>query len=349
MPARPFADLIQTPAYSFLRTNSHLGENLLFLGLGGSHAYGMSVPGSDVDIRGVALNSKEEILLGRDFSQVVDTPTDTTVYSLRRLVELLCSNNPNTLELLGLADNQIVFVSERYARFYKELKELAPAFLSRQVVRTFGGYATTQLRRLENKAVRDLSEGRREEHILQSLNFADEDLRRKFPEAAGSSIRLYVDRSANPDRECEIFIDAAVTHCPLRGFAGMINGYGCVVRDYDKLNAGRRTREAMERKKLAKHSAHLVRLYYMAFDILEGRGVITYREKEHDLLMSIRSGEWLDGESQPTKAFYELVDRLEARLMELARVTTLPEEPDYERIYAWLASVNEAVVTGAGL
>ena len=42
--------------YSFLRTNEHLGKNLILLGLGGSHAYGTNVETSDLDVRGCALN-----------------------------------------------------------------------------------------------------------------------------------------------------------------------------------------------------------------------------------------------------------------------------------------------------
>ena len=33
-------ELIFSPTYDFLRTNPHLGDNLIFLTLGGSHAYG---------------------------------------------------------------------------------------------------------------------------------------------------------------------------------------------------------------------------------------------------------------------------------------------------------------------
>ena len=55
------------PDYDFLRNNEHLGSNIILLGLGGSYSYGMSIEGkSDVDIRGVSLNSKEEILLGQE-------------------------------------------------------------------------------------------------------------------------------------------------------------------------------------------------------------------------------------------------------------------------------------------
>ena len=53
--------------YEFLKNDEHLGSNIILLGLGGSYSYGMSIEcKSDVDIRGVSLNSKEEILLGQE-------------------------------------------------------------------------------------------------------------------------------------------------------------------------------------------------------------------------------------------------------------------------------------------
>ena len=60
---------LNTTEYDFLRTNEHLGNNIILLGLGGSHAYGMEKPdeSSDLDVRGIALNSRKEILLGNDF------------------------------------------------------------------------------------------------------------------------------------------------------------------------------------------------------------------------------------------------------------------------------------------
>ena len=53
--------------YNFLDNNEHLGDNLIILGLGGSYAYGTNIETSDIDIRGAAVNSKKEILLGRDY------------------------------------------------------------------------------------------------------------------------------------------------------------------------------------------------------------------------------------------------------------------------------------------
>ena len=62
---------LKSEDYKFLQENK-FGKNIIILTLGGSHAYGTNKEDSDLDIRGVTLNSKENILLGSDFEQVVD-------------------------------------------------------------------------------------------------------------------------------------------------------------------------------------------------------------------------------------------------------------------------------------
>ena len=57
-------ELTKTKQYDFLRDDKSLGNNgsnIILLTLGGSHAYGTNIETSDVDIRGCALNSKEEL------------------------------------------------------------------------------------------------------------------------------------------------------------------------------------------------------------------------------------------------------------------------------------------------
>lgn len=333
-------DIIKTKPYDFLRTNSHLGKNIVLLGLGGSYAYGTNIDTSDIDIRGIAFNSKEEILLGKDFEQVVDVETDTTIYSLKKMVELLCNNNPNTLEILGLNLDQYIYANNDFISSLGDMKE---AFLSKKVIRTFGGYANSQLRRMQNKAASKLGEAQREQHVINSIKFAEQDFKSHYARLPEDALRLYTDTSDKEDKESEIFIDVNVTHYPLRDFTGYMNEFHAVVRDYDKTNS-KRNRYAVAKGKLSKHMMHLVRLYYMCFDILLYHKVITYRLNEHDLLMSIRNGDYLDDNDQPTKEFYALVDKLEDRLSELSKITTLPEEPQYEKINKWMCEVNEHIV-----
>lgn len=88
---------------------------------------------------------------------------------------------------------------------------------------------------------------------------------------------------------------------------------------------------------------HLVRLYHMAFDILERNQIITYREEDHDLLMSIRNGAF-NNDEQFNDEFYEMVDKLEKRLEYDKNNTDLPKEPDRKRIEDFIVSVNEETV-----
>lgn len=104
-------NLIASDEYEFLKSNEHLGGGIIMLGLGGSHAYGTNIETSDLDVRGCALNSKEEILTNQHYEQFVDEKTDTTIYAFNKLISLLCNCNPNTIEMLGLKPEHYLYLS----------------------------------------------------------------------------------------------------------------------------------------------------------------------------------------------------------------------------------------------
>ena len=176
MTVNEIKSLIQTSDYDFLRNNEHLGKNIIFLTLGGSHAYGTNIEGSDVDIRGCALNSKEEILTHKNFEQFVNEATDTTIYSFNKLVSLLSSVNPNTIELLGNKPEHYLYLSP----IGKELIDNRHLFLSKKCIYSFGGYANQQLRRLDNKAARLVSQSEQERHILKSIEHASVSFKERY-------------------------------------------------------------------------------------------------------------------------------------------------------------------------
>ena len=70
---------------------------------------------------------------------------------------------------------------------------------------------------------------------------------------------------------------------------------------------------------------HLIRLYMMCLDILENKEIVTFRSKEHNLLMSIRNGEYLDENRQPIPEFFEMVDEYEKKMKYAKENTDLPE------------------------
>ena len=265
-----FKELLNTPEYDFLKINPHLGTNIILLGLGGSHAYGTNVEGSDVDIRGIALNSKEEILGSANFEQVVNEDTDTTIYSIRKIISLLTSCNPNTIELLGLKPEHYLYLSQ----IGHELLDNKKLFLSRRAKYSFGGYAFAQLRRLDNKAARTIEQAEREQHILNSIITATYTWPDKYDcFKVGEGIKLYLDNSEQSDLDKEIFMDINLTHYPLRDYKAMWSDMKNIVSDYDKI--GHRNQNAIERGKLGKHMMHLVRLYLMC--IASGHGFVSQK------------------------------------------------------------------------
>lgn len=115
--------LLKSEHYDFLRANEHLGSNIILLGLGGSHAYGTDTENSDLDIRGCALNKREEILIPiHNFDQVTEETTDTTIYSFNKLITLLSNCNPNTIELIGLKPEHYLYIIQLVKNFLIMLK-----------------------------------------------------------------------------------------------------------------------------------------------------------------------------------------------------------------------------------
>lgn len=107
-----YQEILKQPEYSFLKNNPHLGNKICLVGMGGSIAYGTNLPTSDIDIRGIALNSKSDLLGMSNFEQVLDTPTDTCIYSVNKIFKLLLNCNPNCIELLGLKPEHYLYANE---------------------------------------------------------------------------------------------------------------------------------------------------------------------------------------------------------------------------------------------
>jgi len=330
---------INAQEYDFLYEEP-LGNQIILLGLGGSHAYGTNKEDSDLDIRGVALNSKSDILLGNDFQQVVDTQTDTTIYSFNKMLELLTKMNPNTCEILGLEDWQYLYLHP----LGKELIANRKMFLSQLCIFTFAGYASAQLRRLENKSNRLVGQTQNETYILKSIQNAKYNFKPKYYPHTDDEINLYIDKSDRDDFESEIFMDISLKHYPLRDWTGMWNEMKSIVSSYNKI--GKRNEKAISHDKLGKHMCHLIRLYMMCLDILEKEEIITYRKEEHDLLMNIRNGDYLDSNRQPISAFYDLLNEYEKQFEYAKEHTSLPELPDYKKIEEFKMYINEKIVRG---
>lgn len=326
--------------YNFLKTNEHLGNNIILIGLGGSYAYGTNTENSDLDIRGCALNTKEEILTNKNFEQFVNEETDTTIYSFNKLVSLLSNSNPNTIEIMGLKPEHYLYIHP----IGQELLNNAHLFLSKRAVHSFGGYANQQLRRMELLCNRNVSQSQKEQFILNTINNAMYDIKLAYQDFTDEEIKLYIDKAVQEGYDTEIFMDVNLKHYPLRDYCSVWNEMKSIVSSYNKI--GKRNEKAITHNKLGKHMMHLIRLYMMCLDILEKEQIVTYREAEHDLLMDIRNGKYLDSNDQPIPEFYEMVDDYEKKLDYAKLNTSLPDSPNYKKISEFVMNVNERVVKG---
>ena len=64
-----YKELLNKTEYEFLRTNPRLGSRIMLLGVSGSHGYGTSREGSDIDLRGAALNLPSDLIGLTSFDQ----------------------------------------------------------------------------------------------------------------------------------------------------------------------------------------------------------------------------------------------------------------------------------------
>ena len=335
-----FRVLLDTTEYAFLRTNPRLGSRIMLLGVSGSYGYGTNREGSDIDFRGVTLNLPSDLIGLTAFEQYEDAGTDTVIYSFNKLVSLLLNCNPNTIEILGLDDDQYVIKSA----VGQELLYHSQLFLSKRAAASFGHYADAQLRRLQNAMARDtLPQPSREEHILKSVSHAMDDFNLRQQEEYKTNARLYIDAAETEGLETEIFMDTDFRHYPLRRYNDLMNTLHAVVRDYDKI--GKRNHKKDDNH-LNKHAMHLVRLFMMGIDILAEGRIRTHRpEEDLKLLRSIRNGDFMEG-SVLTAEFYEIVGEYERRFHEAERGSRLPDRPDVEAVGAFVESVNRRVVRG---
>ena len=116
-----------------------------------------------------------------------------------------------------------------------------------------------------------------------------------------------------------------------------------VVNDYDKI--GKRNKKKDDNH-LNKHAMHLIRLFIMAIDILEKGEIRTHRSQELGLLLKIRQGGFRQEEGGFVPEFYEILEEYEQRLEQAARLTSLPDNPDMDKVGKFVERVNRYVVTG---
>ena len=387
--------ILKTPEYEFIHTEPRLKDKIALLTFGGSIAYGLDTPESDIDIRGIVmpsvsdllgvgyLYSKEEkenkrLVFGKEgFEQVTDIPTDTTIYVLNKIIGLLYKANPNTIEILGGHPDSYTMVS-KYGQMLLDNKEL---FLSKLAYGSFAGYARAQFQRLKNAIGKDSGS-----NVFQAINLADSinrmqsHLEREYPEYRRDMIKLYVtDSDGNTitvngtpvdaydvgvlfndtiteitvngkpitDKEVEVRYSMHFDKISNSAFAGIFNEVVGAVKEFNK-QLGHRNHKKDDYH-LNKHAMHLIRLYLMAIDIRERGEINTYREKDRDFLMSIKTGHYHNKETNTfTTEFFDMVSDFDKRILKAYENTKLPDTPDVNKINKLVYEMNYNYLKDSG-
>lgn len=118
-------------------------DRTIMMTLGGSHAYGLNGPTSDMDYRGVAIAPREYYFGLQNFEQLVLSDPDTQIYDLRKYVKLARDCNPNIIELMWCTHYDTNHWAWSLMLYNREL------FLTRRAKFTFSGYAVSQLKRIK--------------------------------------------------------------------------------------------------------------------------------------------------------------------------------------------------------
>lgn len=138
-------------------------SHTIILALAGSKSYGTDHPLSDTDYKGVLVTPRDIVLSPfRTFEQtswkgegetgraseidgVVEADEEGTIFGLQKFVNLCASCNPNVIELLFVDEKHLIHCTE-LGHMLRENREI---FLSQRALKTFTGYAMSQLKRIK--------------------------------------------------------------------------------------------------------------------------------------------------------------------------------------------------------
>lgn len=105
---------------------STYGKSVVYACLGGSHAYGLASEESDVDVKIVYWETKEEVFgfkEAKNYSYDVimnGVKYEVTAYPLRHFLNILLNSNCTILEMLFVEKEHVIMEDERFMRYVRE-------------------------------------------------------------------------------------------------------------------------------------------------------------------------------------------------------------------------------------
>lgn len=327
--------------YSVVEAKMHfdVSKRTILLARHGSHAYGLNIATSDEDFKGVCVAPKECYLgFTQKFEQQEHMGSktdgvDKVIYSLNKFAALLTDCNPSIIEVLHVADKDIITCDE----YGELLREHRYDFLSKKAKFTFGGYAYAQLRRIKTHHAwmfdpPKAPPTRKEFGLSETTKISDS--------ALGAVNAMY--QSENGMLEAGLHRDIIRIYVQENAYASAKARFDQYTNWVKSRNPARAELEAKYGYD-TKHGMHLLRLDRMALEIMDEHVVyVDRRNRDRDELLDVRHGR---------RSFDSLVE--EAELLEKAcdeayKTSTLRKEPDRVKLDALIVDMTERYLRAHG-
>jgi len=300
-----------TSALEYTGNLKWLMDNVIYLTVHGSNAYGTNTPTSDLDIKGVCVPPNNYLMgFNHKFEQADKSFNyDTTIYGVQKFFELAANCNPNIIEVLWVEDSDIITATNSGGKVLRKNKE---RFLSKKARHTFSGYATAQLKRIKGHRSWLLNPPSqppsRAEYGLPPLRKADKD--------QVKAAEFLLDQGYGYGSNFQEMIEKE------KAFGILETQW----EQYQNWKANRNPDRAALEAKFGfdlKHAGHLYRLMVMCGEIAT-EGKVIVKRPDRDIIMAIKNGEW---------SYEKLVgwaEDMDNKMDELYENSSLPNSPDRE-------------------
>ncbi len=341
-------------------------SSLLLKCISGSQAYGLALPHSDTDIKGVFVLPIKEFY-GLQYTDQINNETNDEVYlELKKFIDLLTKNNPNILELLNTP--QDCFLFKHPAMEYIK----ADIFLSRLCNQSFAGYAYAQIKKargLNKKILNPIDKQRKSIldfcYVIQgqrSISLQQWLTHNRYSQEDCGLARIDHMRDLYAIYHASQFKESILLHgiysgeeaqdvslsslpkdiAPIAVMSFNKDGYSIYCREYkeywdwvDKRNEERYSNTISHGKNYdSKNMMHVFRLLNMAEEIARYKQV-NVRRQERDWLLRVRAGEFL---------YEDLLKQAEEKIAlvdGLFKTSDLPDAPDQKIAEDLLVRIRE--------
>jgi predicted nucleotidyltransferase len=340
--------------------------HLLLKCISGSQAYGLALPHSDTDIKGVFIQPKKEFYGLTYIDQINNETNDIMYYEIKKFVDLLLKNNPNILELLSTPDDCVLHRHPAMNLLKPEM------FLSKLCNQTFGQYAYAQIKKargLNKKILNPLD--RKKKDVLDFCHVVKGQ--GSFPVTEWLAEQGYVQEDCGLVKIDHMRDMYALYHQSLsdRRFSGIFSGedadevslssvpegiqpkcilyfnkdgYSVYCKEYRQYwdwvelrNEERYENTVSHGKNYdAKNMMHVFRLLNMAEEIARYKKV-NVRRPEREYLLKVRAGKF---------SYEDLLKEAEDKIEivdDLFKKSNLPEQPDHEAADRLLVQIREVI------